>query len=46
LDVTSSSVNALSVSTWNNLPGSVNFSSLIRTVELANLSDYWRCFSF
>ena len=35
------------VSTWNNLPGSVDFSSItifIRTVKLVDLSDYLRCF--
>jgi len=39
------SVNA---SFWNNLPGSfVDFSSLtnfVRTVKLADLSDYQKCF--
>jgi len=35
------------VNIWNNLPGSVDFSSLtsfVRTVKLADLSDYLRCF--
>ena len=35
------------VNTWNNLPSSVDFSSLssfIRTVKLTDLSDYLRCF--
>ena len=35
------------VSAWNNLPDSVDFSSLtsfIRTVKLADLSDYLRIF--
>jgi len=37
------------VNTWNILPSSVDFSSLssfIRTVKLADLSDYLRCFVF
>ena len=35
------------IDTWNNLPSSIDFSSLssfIRTVKLTDLSDYLRCF--
>ena len=33
------------VNVWNNLPGSVDFSSnFVRAVKLADLSDYLRCF--
>ena len=35
------------VNTWNNLPGNVDFNSLtsfVRTVKLADLSNYLICF--